>query len=166
MVPRLTNIKYCIIIRCLSRRGKHGCHAALQFADFLCHRVIGRVLEPGIKVPAVFQVEQSAHLVAGIILKCRALVNRQDPWLPFLWAPARLDAFCLYLVIAHVPFLLYLQLIQIYIAARRLCAAISCVHIRTQGIFCPKDKFRNKLLEHICLFGKFLAGCRALLCGS
>ena len=62
--------------RCrLAGRCEHGCHAALQIADFLCYDVVRRVLQTGIEVAVSFQIEQFAHILAGGILKGGGLDN-------------------------------------------------------------------------------------------
>ena len=62
----------------------------------------GRILEPRIEISALLQVEQSSHLVAGIVFDCRALVNRAAPSARRFPAGSGLDAFCLNLIIAHL----------------------------------------------------------------
>ncbi len=102
MVASLTDIENRIIIGCLSRRSKHCRHSPLQLANLFCYRVIGGILQTGIKISAVFQIKQSSHLVTGIIFKSRALINRQHPRFSPPGMPARLNAFCFYLILAHL----------------------------------------------------------------
>ena len=102
MVSIFTDIEDGIIVGCLPGRGQHRRCAAFELTDFLCHKVIRRILQPGIEISAVLQIKEPAHLVACIVFECRALINRQHPGFSFLWLPAGLDTFCLYLIFAHL----------------------------------------------------------------
>ena len=57
----------------LPGRGQHRGHAALEGGDARGDAVVGRVLEPRVEVAGLFEVEETAHLVAGRILEGRAL---------------------------------------------------------------------------------------------
>ncbi len=47
----------------LARRSQHRTHASFQVSDLGCHMVVGRILEPGVEIPALLQIEQPSHLV-------------------------------------------------------------------------------------------------------
>ena len=63
--------------------GEDGSHAALQVIDPGSHGVYGRVLQAGVEVSALFQVEQPAHLVRGLVFEGCALDDGNLPGLPF-----------------------------------------------------------------------------------
>ena len=52
---------------------QHRGHAAFEGGDPRGDAVVGRVLEPRVEVAGLFEVEETAHLVAGRILEGRAL---------------------------------------------------------------------------------------------
>ena len=76
----------------LAGGGEDGAHAAFQSTDLCCHGVNRGVLQAGIEVPGLFQVEQAAHLVRGFIFKGSALDNGELPRLALLGAVAGMYA--------------------------------------------------------------------------
>ena len=91
VIPCLAQISNRIEVRCLTGRCEHGSHTALKFTDLLCYRIVGRVLKSAVEISIFLQCKQSAHFFRRIILKCRALIDRQYSRLTFLWFPS-----CLY----------------------------------------------------------------------
>ena len=71
---------------------QHGSGASLQGADLGRHGVVGGVLEAGIEIAAFLQIEQFSHLLARLILECRALIDREDTGFSFLGLPTGLYA--------------------------------------------------------------------------
>ena len=87
--------------RCrLAGRCEHGCHAALQIADFLCYDVVRRVLQTGIEISLLLQIEQFSHFLAGCIFECCALVNRKYTRLTVFRLPSSLYTDCV-LAVSH-----------------------------------------------------------------
>ena len=76
MVACLTDIEYGIEIGCLSRRRQHGAYASFQFGYLGCYGIVCGVLQSGIEISRVFQVEQTSHLFAVIVFKSSTLINR------------------------------------------------------------------------------------------
>ena len=76
----------------LAGGGEDGAHAAFQGAKLRRHGIYRGVLQAGIEVPGLFQVEQAAHLVRCLIFKGRALDNGKLPRLALLGAVAGMYA--------------------------------------------------------------------------
>ncbi|MPM86765.1 hypothetical protein SDC9_133857 [bioreactor metagenome] len=77
VVARFADVEDREKVRSLAGRGQHRSHAALQGADLGSDGVVGRVLQTGIEISLRLKVEQSPHIVAGVIFKSCALVDRQ-----------------------------------------------------------------------------------------
>ena len=67
VVSAACNVEDGIEVGRLPGGQQHGGGAPLQGADLGRHRIVGGVLESGIEVTAGLQVEQLAHLLAGLI---------------------------------------------------------------------------------------------------
>ena len=76
----------------LSGRGEDGAYTAFQVADLGGHAVTGGILEPGIEVAAVFQVEQAGHLLGGVVFERRALDDGELPGFSFSGMVTCVDA--------------------------------------------------------------------------
>ena len=68
----------------LSGGGEDGPHTAFQIADLRGCGIYRRVLQPGVEVAAVFQVEEAGHLVGCFIFESGALDNGELPGFAFL----------------------------------------------------------------------------------
>ena len=77
MVASLADIEDSVEVGCLSAAGQHGAHAAFQCSNLLSNRIVGGIGQTGIEVTAVFQVEQTGHLLAGIVFECCTLIDGQ-----------------------------------------------------------------------------------------
>ena len=73
MVAAAADIEQRVEIGRLAAAGQHSSRAALQLGNLRRHIVISGVLEPGIKVAAGLQVEELAHLLAGVVFERSAL---------------------------------------------------------------------------------------------
>ena len=73
MVPGAGDVEHREEIGGLARRREDGTHAALQVVDLGRHGVYRGVLQTGVEVAALFQVEELAHLVRRFIFKGSAL---------------------------------------------------------------------------------------------
>ena len=82
------------------KREVERCHAALQIADFLCYDVVRRVLQTGIEISLLLQIEQFSHFLAGCIFECCALVNRKYTRLTVFRLPSSLYTDCV-LAVSH-----------------------------------------------------------------
>ena len=92
----------------LPRRGEHGRTAPLQLADLGGHVVIGGILQAGVEIPALLQVKQGAHLLAGGVAEGGALNNGDIPGLPVTGGITPVDTFGALSLLAHgwsLPFL-------------------------------------------------------------
>ena len=108
--------------RGLAGAGQHRAHAALERGDALLHVVERRVAQARVKMPAHLQVEQIGHMLRGIELKGRALIDRGDARLAVLRVPPRLNAFRLKL---HPVGSFLLPASRATVASERLCAIIT-----------------------------------------
>ena len=77
MVTCLTDVEHCIEIGSLPRGGKHSPYSTLECGNLPGHRVIGGVLETGIEIPLLLEVEEQCHLVTVLIFECCTLHYRQ-----------------------------------------------------------------------------------------
>ena len=101
MVAGAADIQAGEQIGCLPRGGQHRTHAAFQVGDLGGYVVVGRVLETGVEIPALLQVEQPAHLVGSLIFEGRALDDRNLSGFPFAGLVARLHAARADALLAH-----------------------------------------------------------------
>ena len=92
MIAGLADVEYGIEIGCLSGRCQHGAYATFQNGDLGCDSIVCRVLQAGIEISALFQVEEFGHLFTGVILECRALIDGQDARFSLFRLPASLHA--------------------------------------------------------------------------
>ena len=92
VVAGRTDVEHGIERSGLARRGQHAGYAAFERSDLRRYRIVGRVLQPGIEVAALFQIEQPGHLFARLVFERGALINRQHAGLAFFGSPSRLNA--------------------------------------------------------------------------
>ena len=85
----------------LTGGGKHGRGSPLQGADLGGHMVVGGVLQPGVKISAGLQVEESPHLLAGGVPEGGGLDNGDVPGLSVAGSIARVDTLGTDTVLAH-----------------------------------------------------------------
>ena len=93
MVPRPRQIKDRIKCRCLPGRSHDGGGPAFQRRDLGRDVIVRGVLQTGVKVPARLQIEQPAHLLAAVVLECRALNDRDHARIAVSGFIACLNAF-------------------------------------------------------------------------
>lgn len=94
VVAGFTDVVDGIEVGCLSRGGQHGAHAAFECGNLGCHGVVGRVLQTGIEIAVLFQVEEACHLFAAAIFEGGALVDGEYTRLSVLGCPSCLDTQC------------------------------------------------------------------------
>ena len=128
MIACLADIKHGEKVGSLPRRGEHGAYAAFQIGYLFGHSVVGRVLEAGIKIAFRFQIEEFGHLLAGFVLECRALIDRQNARIPIAGVPSALHAeraevefFCFHIGVIVVVGMVFSILSPP--VSRRACAA-------------------------------------------
>ena len=80
---------------------EHGGAAALQSGDLGRHGVVGGVLQTGVEVAAGLQVEQLAHLLAGLIAEGGGLDDGEVAGLPVAGTIAGVEAVGGDLIVAH-----------------------------------------------------------------
>ena len=69
MVASLTDIEDGIEIGSLTAGGKHGPYSTLEGGNLCSHSIVGGVLQAGVKVTFLLEIEQLSHLVGVIVLK-------------------------------------------------------------------------------------------------
>ena len=92
MVPGLADVQAGEQVRRLAGRGQDRAHAAFQCGNAGRDGIVGGILETGVEVTAVLQVEEPAHLVGGFIFEGRALHDGQLPGFAASGRIARMDA--------------------------------------------------------------------------
>ena len=94
MVAAGGDVEHAVKARGLAGGSQHGGRTAFKRADFCGYGVARRVLQARIEVAFGFKVEQLSHGLAGVILKGRALNDRDLPRLAVFWRVAALYAYC------------------------------------------------------------------------
>ena len=92
MVTSLADVEYGVEIGRLAAAGQHGPYTTFQGCNLGCHGIVGGVLQTGIEIAVILQVEEAGHLFAGFIFKGCALVNGQNARFSFLGIPTGLYA--------------------------------------------------------------------------
>ena len=92
MISLAADIEQRIECRRLTGRGQHSRRAALKSAYLRRDRVVRRVLEPCVEIAALGKIEQTPHLLDGVVFVGRRLVDRQDARLAVLRCVAALHA--------------------------------------------------------------------------
>ena len=92
MVARLADVEDGEEVGVLAAGKQLGPYAAFQSGEFGGHGVHGRIGQTGIEIARVFQVKQTAHLLAGLILESCTLNNRDLSRLPLAGLVAGLHA--------------------------------------------------------------------------
>ena len=101
VVAAVGDIENGVEIGRLAGGGEHSGGTALHVADFGGYHVVGGVLKAGIEVAAGLQVEELAHVLAGIIFEGGRLNNGDLPGLAVLRGVAALDAFGVDFILTH-----------------------------------------------------------------
>ena len=91
MISCLADIENGIKVGCLTAGCKHSSYTTFKGGNLGGNRVIGRVLQAGIKITTVFQIEQAGHLLAGIVFESCTLIDGQYAWFALFRRPP-----CLY----------------------------------------------------------------------
>ncbi len=91
MVTCLADIEDSVEVGSLTAGSQHGGHTTFKGGNLGCNGVIRRVLQAGIEVTAVFQIEKTCHLLAGVVFESCTLINGQHAWFALFRRPA-----CLY----------------------------------------------------------------------
>ena len=81
MVPRPADVQAGEQVRRLAGRGQDRAHTAFQGGDPGRDGIVGGILEPGIEITAVLQVEEPAHLVGSLVFESRALDDGNLSWI-------------------------------------------------------------------------------------
>ena len=92
MVARAADVEQGVEVGGLSAAGEHGAHTALQGSNLAGHGVVGRVLQTGIEIALLLQVEEVGHFFGVVILESGALIDGQHPCLSIFWLPSSLNA--------------------------------------------------------------------------
>ena len=107
VVACLAEVEQGIVVGSLSTRCEHGGYASFQCGYLGSHGIVRGILQAGIEIAAVFQVEEAGHLFAGFVFECGALIDGKHARFPFLGRPSglhaqglRLELFC------HICYLL------------------------------------------------------------
>ena len=90
--PAWQILKNGIEVGCLSAGCQHSGHTTFEGGNLGGYCIVRRVLQAGIEIAAFLQIEQFSHLLARLILECRALIDREDTGFSFLGLPTGLYA--------------------------------------------------------------------------
>ena len=101
MVAAVGDIEDGVEVGRLTRGGEHGGSSPLQLTDLGGNIVVGRVLQPSIKITTGLQVKELAHVLAGGVLKSSRLDNGDLPGLSVSGGIAALDTLGIDLIITH-----------------------------------------------------------------
>ena len=91
MVSCLADIENGIEVGCLTAGSQHSGYTTFEGGNLSGNSVVRRVLQAGVEVTAVFQIEEACHLLAGIIFESGTLVDGQHAWFALFRRPS-----CLY----------------------------------------------------------------------
>ena len=94
MVAALGDVEHGVEGSSLTAGGEHSGTAALKGADAGGHHVVSGVLQAGIEVAAGLQVEELAHVLAGVVFESGALYDRNLTRLAILRGVASLNTDC------------------------------------------------------------------------
>ena len=92
MVAGLADIEHGVETGGLSAGGEHGGYTAFELSNLGGYGIVGGVLQTGVEIPAVLEVEQTRHLFAVVVFEGGALVDGEHTGLAFLGLPAGLHA--------------------------------------------------------------------------
>ena len=95
MIACLADVEDGIEIRCLSARCQHGGYTAFEGGYLGGNGIVRRILQTGVEVTAVFEVEQTRHLLAGIVFESCTLINGEYAGFSLFRSPPCLYAQCL-----------------------------------------------------------------------
>ena len=90
VISCLADIKNGIEVGCLTAGSQHSGYTTFKSGDFGGNGVIRWILQAGIKVTTVFQIEQAGHLLAGIVFESCTLIDGQYAWFAFFRRPSSL----------------------------------------------------------------------------
>ena len=91
VVASLTDVEDGVEVGSLSAGGEHSAHATFKCRNLTCHGIVGGVLQTGVEIAFLLQVEEHGHLLRIIIFERRTLNNGQHAGVAVLGLPS-----CLY----------------------------------------------------------------------
>ena len=77
VVAGLADVEHGIEVGSLTRRGQHSPYPTLKGGNLRGNGIVRRILQAGVEVPLLLQVEEHGHLFRVIILERGTLDNRQ-----------------------------------------------------------------------------------------
>ena len=92
VVASLTDIEDGIEVCSLSAARQHSSDTTFQGSNLLCNSVVRGIRKTSIEVSAVFEVEQTSHLVACLVTERSTLINGELLRFAFLGLPSAVDA--------------------------------------------------------------------------
>ena len=95
VIASLADIEDSIEVGSLTAGGQHSAHTTFQCCNLLGYSIVGGIGQTGIEVTAVLQVEQTGHLLAGIVFECCTLIDGQLLRFALCRLPSAVDANCL-----------------------------------------------------------------------
>ena len=90
MVAGLADVEDGIIVGSLSAGRQHSGYTTFEGGNLGCYGIVGGVLQAGIEISAVFQVEEAGHLFTCLIFEGCTLVDGEYAGFSFLGRPAGL----------------------------------------------------------------------------
>ena len=91
VVSSLADIENGVEVGSLTTGSQHGSYTTFESGNLGGNGVIRRILQAGIEVTAVFQIEKTCHLLAGIVFESCTLIDGQYAWFALFRRPP-----CLY----------------------------------------------------------------------
>ena len=91
MVASLADVEHGVEVGSLTRGGQYGAYTAFEGCNLGGYSIVGGVLQTGVEVAFLLQVEEVGHLLGIVILERGALVDGEHTRLAILGLPA-----CLY----------------------------------------------------------------------
>ena len=91
VITCLTDIEYCIEIGCLTAACEHCPYSSFERSYLLCYSIVGRILQTGIEIALLLQIEEVCHFLCVVILESCTLKDWKHTRFTILWLPP-----CLY----------------------------------------------------------------------
>ena len=102
MVASLTDVENGIEVSRLSAGSQHSTYTAFEGCNLLGHHIVRGVGQTGVEIATIFQVEETSHLLAGVVLERGALIDGELLWLALRWFPSAMNADGLKVFLVHI----------------------------------------------------------------
>ena len=102
VVASLADVEHGVEVGSLTAAGQHSTHTTFEGSNLLGHHVVGRVGQTSVKIAGILQVEETSHLLAGVILEGSALIDGQLLRFTLGWFPSAMHADGLKILLTHI----------------------------------------------------------------